>query len=113
VRDRDFLRGFDADHGTDVALFVDGVPVNMVSHGHGQGSVDLNWVIPELIERVEVSKGPYFARHGDFATAGAINLVTRRRFESHPLLEFRREWREMASKTTFGTQVRTDAIDSG
>lgn len=77
-----FLRGFDADHGTDVALFVDGVPVNMVSHGHGQGYADLNWIIPELIERVEVRKGPYFAQDGDFATAGAVNLVTRRHFES-------------------------------
>lgn len=76
-----FLRGFDADHGTDVALFVDGVPVNMVSHAHGQGYADLNWIIPELIERVEVAKGPYFARFGDFATAGAINLVTKRHFE--------------------------------
>jgi outer membrane receptor protein involved in Fe transport len=72
-----FLRGFDADHGTDVALSVDGVPVNMVSHGHGQGYADLNWIIPELIERVEVFKGPYFAQHGDLATAGAINLTTR------------------------------------
>jgi outer membrane receptor protein involved in Fe transport len=76
-----FLRGFDADHGTDVALFVDGVPVNMVSHGHGQGYADLNWIIPELIERVEVNKGPYSAQYGDFATAGAINLLTRRNFE--------------------------------
>lgn len=76
-----FLRGFDADHGTDVALFVDGVPVNMVSHGHGQGYADLNWIIPELIERVEVNKGPYSAQYGDFATAGAINMVTRRNFE--------------------------------
>ncbi len=72
-----FLRGFDADHGTDVALSVDSVPVNMVSHGHGQGYADLNWIIPELVERVEVYKGPYFAQHGDLATAGAINLVTR------------------------------------
>lgn len=80
-----FLRGFDADHGTDVALSVDGVPVNMVSHGHGQGYADLNWVIPELIERVEVRKGPYFAQDGDFATAGAVNLVTRRDFESSQL----------------------------
>ncbi|QRK07620.1 TonB-dependent receptor [Archangium violaceum] len=80
-----FLRGFDADHGTDVALFVDGVPVNMVSHGHGQGYADLNWIIPELIERVEVRKGPYFAQDGDFATAGAVNLVTRRNFESSQL----------------------------
>ncbi len=77
-----FLRGFDADHGTDVALLVDGVPVNMVSHGHGQGYADLNWIIPELIERVEVRKGTYFAQDGDFATAGAVNLVTRRNFES-------------------------------
>jgi outer membrane receptor protein involved in Fe transport len=71
-----FLRGFDADHGTDVALSVDGVPVNLVSHGHGQGYADLNWVIPELVERVEVSKGPNDPRHGDFATAGAIDLQT-------------------------------------
>jgi outer membrane receptor protein involved in Fe transport len=76
-----FLRGFDADHGTDVALSVDGVPVNMVSHGHGQGYADLNWLIPEVVERIEVNKGPYFAEYGDFATAGAINLVTRRSFE--------------------------------
>jgi outer membrane receptor protein involved in Fe transport len=69
-----FLRGFDADHGTDIALTVDGVPVNMVSHGHGQGYADLNWVIPELVERVEVRKGPYDARDGDFATAGALDF---------------------------------------
>ncbi|MDW8363306.1 MAG: TonB-dependent receptor [Myxococcales bacterium] len=69
-----FLRGFDADHGTDVALSVDGIPVNMVSHGHGQGYADLHFVIPELVERVEVRKGPYFAEDGDFATAGAIDL---------------------------------------
>ncbi len=80
-----FLRGFDADHGTDVALSVDGVPINLVSHGHGQGYADLNWLIPELIERVEVRKGPYFAQDGDFATAGAVNLVTRRDFESSQL----------------------------
>ena len=70
-----FLRGFDADHGTDAALFVDGIPVNHVSHGHGQGYTDLHWVIPELIERMEIRKGPYFAEYGDFATAGAVNLV--------------------------------------
>ncbi len=72
------MRGFDADHGTDIALTVDGIPINMVSHAHGQGYADTNWVIPELIERVEVYKGPYFAELGDFATAGAINLVTKR-----------------------------------
>ena len=76
------LRGFDADHGTDVAFSFDGVPLNMVSHGHGQGYSDPNWIIPELVERVEVAKGPYFVEHGDFATAGAIDLVTRDRGES-------------------------------
>jgi outer membrane receptor protein involved in Fe transport len=70
------MRGFDADHGTDVALSVDGVPVNMVSHGHGQGYADMHWVIPELVQRVDVSKGPYDPRNGDFATAGAIDLQT-------------------------------------
>ncbi len=71
-----FLRGFDADHGTDVAIDVDGVPVNMVSHGHGQGYADLSWVIGELVQRVDVRKGPYAAQDGDFATAGALSLRT-------------------------------------
>ncbi len=70
-----FLRGFDSDHGTDIAFYVDGVPINWVSHGHGQGYTDLHFVIPELIQRVEVKKGPYFAEYGDFSTAGTINLV--------------------------------------
>lgn len=72
------LRGFDADHGTDVALTLDGVPINLVSHAHGQGYADTNFVVPELIERVEVHKGPYFTELGDFATAGSINLVSKR-----------------------------------
>lgn len=71
-----FLRGFDADHGTDVALYVDGVPVNSVSHGHGQGYADTHFLIPELVQRVQVSKGPYDPRYGDFGTAGAIDLQT-------------------------------------
>jgi len=70
-----FLRGFDGDHGTDVAFYVDGVPINWVSHGHGQGYTDLHFVIPELIQRMEVRKGPYYGEYGDFAAAGAINLV--------------------------------------
>ena len=77
------LRGFDADHGTDIALSMDGIPINMVSHAHGQGYADTNFVIPELIERVEVYKGPYFTELGDFATAGAINLVTRKGFSEN------------------------------
>ena len=76
-----FLRGFDADHGTDIALSIDGVPINMVSHAHGQGFSDTNFIIPEAVQRVETTKGPYFANQGDFATAGAVNLVTRDDFE--------------------------------
>lgn len=74
-----FLRGFDCDHGTDLRMMIDGVPVNMVSHGHGQGYTDLHFVIPELIDRVDVQKGPYFAEYGDFATAGAFNLITKKK----------------------------------
>ncbi|WP_437571923.1 TonB-dependent receptor [Sorangium sp. So ce542] len=69
-----FLRGFDADHGTDVAFFVDGVPVNLVSHGHGHGFTDLYFMIPELVVGLDGYKGPYYASIGDFGTAGAVNL---------------------------------------
>ncbi len=69
-----FLRGFNLDHGTDLALSVDGVPVNMPSHAHGQGYADLNFVIPELIQEVDFKKGPYYADVGDFASAGAFNI---------------------------------------
>lgn len=72
-----FLRGFDLDHGTDVALEVDGMPVNMVSHAHGQGYSDLHFVIPELIRSVEAGKGPHDVRFGNFATAGNIGIQTR------------------------------------
>src|SRR5690606_15944521 len=65
-----FLRGFDIDHGTDIALTVDGMPVNMVSHAHGQGYADLHFVIPEVIGQVAFNKGPYYAEIGDFNTAG-------------------------------------------
>jgi hypothetical protein len=73
-----FLRGFNLDHGTDLAQTVAGMPVNMPSHAHGQGYSDLNFMIPELVSGVQFSKGPYFADQGDFATAGAssINYVT-------------------------------------
>ncbi|NBV55537.1 MAG: hypothetical protein EBR70_02960 [Verrucomicrobia bacterium] len=71
-----FMRGFNLDHGTDFATFLDGVPLNMPSHGHGQGYADMNFVIPELIERVNYQKGPYYAQTGDFGTAGAAYLET-------------------------------------
>ncbi len=69
-----FLRGFNLDHGTDFATFVDGMPVNMRTHAHGQGYTDLNFLIPELVARIDYKKGPYFADEGDFASAGAAHL---------------------------------------
>ncbi|PWT95376.1 MAG: TonB-dependent receptor [Bacteroidetes bacterium] len=71
-----FLRGFDLDHGTDIEISVDGLPVNMVSHAHGQGYADLHFVIPELVKNIEYGKGPYFADHGNLNTAGYVNLQT-------------------------------------
>ncbi|QKG52941.1 TonB-dependent receptor [Hymenobacter sp. BRD67] len=72
-----FLRGFDADHGTDFAVSVDGLPVNMVSQAHGQGYADFHFVIPETVEQLKVYKGPYTARFGDLATAGAGEFLTK------------------------------------
>ena len=69
-----FLRGFNLDHGTDFATFVDGMPVNMPSHAHGQGYSDLNWLIPELVDRIDYKKGPYYAEEGDFSSAGAARI---------------------------------------
>ena len=71
-----FLRGFNLDHGTDFAGFVDGVPINMRTHGHGQGYLDLNFLIPELVERIDYRKGPYFADVGDFSAAGTVQFHT-------------------------------------
>ena len=76
-----FLRGFDCDHGTDFAVSIDGLPVNMVSHAHGQGYADFHFVIPETVEQLKVYKGPYTARFGDFATAGAGEFTTKTRLE--------------------------------
>ncbi len=72
-----FLRGFDIDHGTDINISADGMPVNMVSHAHGQGYADLHFIIPELIDRVDFKKGPYTVDKGDFATAGWVDFRTR------------------------------------
>ena len=69
-----FLRGFNLDHGTDFATYVDGMPVNMRTHAHGQGYSDLNFLIPELVQRIDYKKGPYFASEGDFASAGAARI---------------------------------------
>ncbi len=75
--DQYFLRGFDADHGTDVAFFADGMPINLRTHAHGQGYTDLNFIIPETIEGLDVYKGAYLPEYGDFATAGAVHFRTK------------------------------------
>jgi len=72
-----FLRGFDLDHGTDIRLTVDGLPVNMVSHAHGQGYADLHFIIPETIQKIDFGKGPYYADKGNFATAGYVGFKTK------------------------------------
>ncbi len=69
-----FLRGYNLDHGSDFAISVDGLPVNMPTHGHGQGYADLNFLIPELVERVDFEKGPFYPEVGDFSGAGAAQF---------------------------------------
>ncbi|HLV85871.1 MAG TPA: TonB-dependent receptor [Candidatus Sulfotelmatobacter sp.] len=70
-----FLRGFNLDHGTDFAIFLDGMPLNLPSHAHGEGYADMNTVIPEFVERVDFQKGPYSAEVGNYGSAGNARLV--------------------------------------
>jgi outer membrane receptor protein involved in Fe transport len=81
-----FLRGFNLDHGTDFATSVDGMPVNMRSHGHGQGYTDINFLIPETVAHLRFVKGPYHAELGDFSSAGGAQFTTHRQVE-HNLLQ--------------------------
>ena len=78
-----FLRGFDLDHGTDIKLSVDGIPVNMVSHAHGQGYADLHFVIPETVEKIDYAKGSYTAEQGNFNTAGYVDFQTRNKLDQN------------------------------
>ena len=78
-----FLRGFDIDHGTDVAIDVDGLPVNMVSHAHGQGYADMHFIIPETINNIDFGKGPYYADKGNFNTAGYVSLKTKKTIDKN------------------------------
>jgi len=71
-----FLRGFNLDHGTDFTTYVDGIPMNMTTHAHGQGYMDINSIIPELVKKVEYGKGPYYAEVGDFSAAGYAKMFT-------------------------------------
>ncbi len=80
-----FLRGFDIDHGTDIQLTADGMPVNMVSHAHGQGYADMHFIIPETIASVDYGKGPYSTNKGNFATAGWVDLKTQNTLEQNQL----------------------------
>jgi TonB dependent receptor/TonB-dependent Receptor Plug Domain len=80
-----FLRGFNLDHGTDLATSVNGVPVNMPTHGHGQGYTDINFVIPELVESISYRKGTYYAETGNFSAAGAVDMRYRSKLDE-PLL---------------------------
>ena len=77
-----FLRGFDIDHGTDITITADGLPVNMVSHAHGQGYADLHFVIPETVANIDFGKGSYYAQKGNFNTAGYIDFRTKDRLKS-------------------------------
>jgi hypothetical protein len=72
-----YLRGFQLDHGTDLAATIAGIPVNMPTHAHGQGYSDINWLMPELVSFVTFKKGPYYADEGDFSTAGSYDLFYR------------------------------------
>jgi hypothetical protein len=80
------VRGFDADHGTDFGVYVDGRPVNLPTHAHGQGYADTNFLIPETLDTVQLYKGPYFVQLGDFVNAGAVNFVTRDDFPKNFVL---------------------------
>lgn len=81
-----FLRGFDIDHGTDINISADGMPVNMVSHAHGQGYADLHFLIPETIGKIDFDKGPYYASKGNLATAGYVAFETKERLD-HSLVQ--------------------------
>ncbi|NRA60640.1 MAG: TonB-dependent receptor plug domain-containing protein, partial [Psychrobium sp.] len=80
-----FLRGFNLDHGTDFSTNVDGMPVNMRTHGHGQGYSDLNFIIPELVHSIDYFKGPYYAAIGDFSSAGAAQFSLMKRLNTNML----------------------------
>ncbi len=103
-----FLRGMNLDHGTDFATTVNGVPVNMPSHAHGQGYSDLNFLIPELVRRVDYRKGPYFASEGDFSSAGSAHFVYRTRLD-RPFFDLTLGQRGYARAVVAGsTQVGED-----
>lgn len=94
-----FLRGFNLDHGTDYSTYFDGMPLNLRSHGHGQGYLDVNGLLPEAVERIDYRKGPYYADLGDFSLAGVSFIQTidrlERSFVSAELGEY--DWQRVAT----------------
>jgi outer membrane receptor protein involved in Fe transport len=108
-----FLRGMNLDHGTDLAIWLDGMPLNMRTHGHGQGYADVNFLIPELVEHMIVKKGPYWAEESDFASAGSLRLAYANRLENAVILGTGGSfgyWRGLAAGTTlFGAGTLTAA----
>jgi hypothetical protein len=99
-----FLRGFNLDHGTDYTTYIDDVPINMRTHGHGQGYLDVNGLIPEVVDRVDYRKGPYRADVGDFALAGAAFMSTIDRLDA-PFLSLEAgqyEWQRIAAGGSTG-----------
>ena len=88
-----YLRGYNLDHGTDMATYVDDVPINLPTHAHGQGYTDLNWLIPETVSGLEVRKGPYFADVGDFASAGDLHVSLRDSVPQNYRVDDRRQLR--------------------
>lgn len=101
-----FLRGFNLDHGTDFATSIDGMPINMRTHGHGQGYTDLNFVIPETIERIAYNKGSYYPEVGDFSGAGSANMLTQSKLEQGHL--------ELSlGQDNYQRLVVTDSVDTG
>ena len=101
-----FLRGFDIDHGTDIAISVDGMPVNMVSHAHGQGYADLHFVIPETIDKIDFGKGTYYADKGDFATAGYVAFTTKEKVDNSSISA------EIGQFNSFRTLAIIDLLDN-
>ena len=100
-----FLRGFNLDHGTDFATWIDGMPINMPTHGHGQGYTDLNFIMPELIDSLEFRKGPYYTDVSDFSSAGAAFFSTASKLDSGIL-------KAGAGKDSFGQLLYADSFST-
>ena len=100
-----FLRGFNLDHGTDFSTTIEGMPINMRSHAHGQGYSDLNFIIPEFIERIDYQKGPYHAEDGDFSTAGSANFSLMNHLDS-PFISLE-VGEDGYQRTVMGTETKT------